>query len=155
MMKRLAAMQDWPVLIVRAFTAVSDGVLEIRARHHDERIAAAEFEHTLLDLPRRATRHFAAGAFAAGQGDRFDARIIDDLRRLFRFDQQRLKNAFVETCATKNIFNRERALRNIGGVFEQADVAAIKAGAAKRKTCQKGKFHGMIASTGPIGSKRT
>ena len=28
---------------------------------------------------------------------------------------------------------------------------AISAGAAKRNTCQKGKFHGMIASTGPIG----
>ena len=29
---------------------------------------------------------------------------------------------------------------------------AISAGAAKRKTCQKGKFQGMIASTGPSGS---
>ncbi len=28
---------------------------------------------------------------------------------------------------------------------------AIKAGAANRKTCQNGKFHGMIASTGPMG----
>ncbi len=28
---------------------------------------------------------------------------------------------------------------------------AISAGAANRKTCQKGKFHGMIASTGPSG----
>ena len=28
----------------------------------------------------------------------------------------------------------------------------ISAGAAKRNTCQYGKFHGMIARTGPIGS---
>ena len=32
---------------------------------------------------------------------------------------------------------------------------AIRAGAAKRNTCQKGKFHGMTASTGPIGRWRT
>ena len=29
---------------------------------------------------------------------------------------------------------------------------AISAGAAKRMTCQSGKFHGMTASTGPMGS---
>ena len=29
---------------------------------------------------------------------------------------------------------------------------AIRAGAAKRKSCQNGKFHGMMASTGPMGS---
>jgi len=29
---------------------------------------------------------------------------------------------------------------------------AMSAGAAKRMTCQKGKFHGMTASTGPSGS---
>ena len=28
---------------------------------------------------------------------------------------------------------------------------AISAGAAKRKTCQKGKFQGMTARIGPIG----
>ena len=28
---------------------------------------------------------------------------------------------------------------------------AISAGAAKRKTCQNGKFHGIIASTTPSG----
>ena len=32
---------------------------------------------------------------------------------------------------------------------------AIKAGAANRKTCQNGKFHGIIARTAPSGSWRT
>ncbi len=32
---------------------------------------------------------------------------------------------------------------------------AISAGAAKRTTCQNGKFQGMIASTVPSGSKAT
>jgi soluble lytic murein transglycosylase len=36
--------------------------------------------------------------------------------------------------------------------FSRPVLPAISAGAMKRKHCQKGKFHGMIASTGPIGS---
>ncbi len=39
--------------------------------------------------------------------------------------------------------------------FSRPTFPAIRAGAAKRNTCQKGKFHGMIASTGPIGWKVT
>ena len=31
---------------------------------------------------------------------------------------------------------------------------AIRAGAAKRNTCQKGKFHGITARIGPIGRYR-
>ena len=36
-----------------------------------------------------------------------------------------------------------------------APLPAISAGAAKRNTCQNGKFQGMIASTTPSGSKAT
>ena len=39
--------------------------------------------------------------------------------------------------------------------FSKPTLPAIKAGAANRNTCQKGKFQGMTASTGPSGSKRT
>src|SRR4029077_14746090 len=39
------------------------------------------------------------------------------------FDEQRLKNAFIESGAAKDLFNRERALRHVGGVLEQADIA--------------------------------
>jgi hypothetical protein len=35
--------------------------------------------------------------------------------------------------------------------FSTPTLPAIRAGAAKRKTCQKGKFHGITASTGPSG----
>src|SRR5207245_614427 len=45
------------------------------------------------------------------------------------------------------------------GTFEAclstAPLPAMSAGAAKRKTCQNGKFHGITASTTPSGSKRT
>ncbi len=39
--------------------------------------------------------------------------------------------------------------------FKRPTLPAMSAGAAKRNTCQKGKFHGITASTGPSGSKRT
>ena len=35
--------------------------------------------------------------------------------------------------------------------FSSPTFPAMRAGAAKRKTCQNGKFQGMMASTGPIG----
>ena len=38
--------------------------------------------------------------------------------------------------------------------FSSPTLPAIRAGAAKRKTCQKGKFQGMMASTGPSGWHR-
>ena len=77
MKNRFAAMHDWPVLIVRALTAVLNAEFEVGARHDDERIAAAEFEHAFLDFARGRARHRAAGFLAAGQRDGFDARIDD------------------------------------------------------------------------------
>ena len=100
-----------------------DRRFEIGARHDDERVAAAQFENTLLDLARGGARHFAAGAFAAGQRHGFHARIVDQAPRLFRLDEQRLKNAFLESGSAKNIFDRQGALRNVRRVFEQADIA--------------------------------
>ena len=38
------------MLMVRALIAVLQRALEIRAWHHDECVAAAELEHTFLDL---------------------------------------------------------------------------------------------------------
>ena len=35
--------------------------------------------------------------------------------------------------------------------FNRATLPTMKAGAANLMTCQSGKFHGMTASTGPIG----
>ena len=39
--------------------------------------------------------------------------------------------------------------------FSTAPLPAISAGAAKRNTCQNGKFHGITASTTPSGLKVT
>ena len=39
-----------------------------------------------------------------------------------------------------------------GECLSRAALPAISAGAAKRRTCQSGKFHGITASTMPTGS---
>ncbi len=70
---------------------------------------------------------------------------------LLRTNQQGLKRAFGESGFEKNRFNGERALGDVRGVLQQSDVAGHKAGAAKRKTCQKGKFQGITARIGPMG----
>jgi len=43
----------------------------------------------------------------------------------------------------------------LAACFNSATLPAMRAGAAKRKTCQKGKFQGITARIGPRGSKRT
>jgi len=43
----------------------------------------------------------------------------------------------------------------LGACFRSPAFPAMRPGAANRKTCQKGKFHGMIASTTPRGRKET
>ena len=43
----------------------------------------------------------------------------------------------------------------LGACLRSATLPAMSAGAAKRKTCHTGKFHGITASTGPSGSKAT
>ena len=90
-----------------------DRVFEVGARHHDECVAAAEFEHAFFDVARGDAGHGAAGFLAAGERDRFHARIDNYLFNLFRFDEERLKNAVIKSRATKYLFNGKCALRHI------------------------------------------
>ena len=71
---------------------------------------------------------------------------------LVGLDQQGLEDALGESGAAEDLLDRERALGDVGGVLEQADVARHRAPARRTGTpARTGKFHGMIASTGPIG----
>ena len=54
---------------------------------------------------------------------------------------------------TSSICSAQRG--TLEACLSTAALPAISAGAAKRNTCQKGKFHGITASTTPSGSKRT
>ena len=64
-----------------------DGRFQISGRHHDERIAAAEFQHRFPNLFSGDARDAAAGGFAAGERHRSHARIFNNSRDCFRSNQ--------------------------------------------------------------------
>ena len=96
-MKRLAAMQDWPLLMMRACTAVSHRRLDVGVRKDDERIASAELEHGLLQVLARGSGHGPTGRLAPGQRDGRDPGVGHQGLGAGRRDEQRLKRARRET----------------------------------------------------------
>ena len=107
MMKRLALMQDWPLLRMRDFHGRGDGFVEIRARHHDEGVAAAEFQHDFLHALGRAHSDVDSGAFAAGERGGGDARIVENGVDLGRADQKRLEHALGKARTPVKIFDHQ------------------------------------------------
>src|ERR1700676_4110018 len=87
------------------FNGSRECAFEIRARHDDERVAAAELEHSFFDFTRGDARDCASRALASGKRYRFHPWIDNYFFHLLRFDEQRLKNPFVETGATKDLFD--------------------------------------------------
>ena len=64
----------------------------------------------------------------------------------------RVWNAPSGKPARRKISCRARAQRDtLEACLSSPTLPAIKAGAAKRTTCQNGKFHGMTARIGPNG----
>ena len=78
MMKRLAAMQDWPLLSGAGFDGGFDGEVEIRGGHDDEGVGAAELKDGALDEPAGLGGDGAAGGLRAGDGDGGDAVVRED-----------------------------------------------------------------------------
>ena len=151
-MKRLAAMHDWPLLIDARLDGGLDRRVEIGARHDDERVAAAQLEHGLLELLAGGGCHLRArraslpvSVTAAMRGSSITRATC------VRADQQRLERAFGEAGAPENLFDRSAHCGTFEACLSSTTLPAISAGAAKRNTCQNGKFHGITASTGPSG----
>ena len=90
MMKRLAAMQDWPLLRTRALTAVRTAARSrVGGGHDDEGIGAAELEHgRLMSQPAwAATARPAASepvtvTAATRSSARTDSTCLDSMRRV-------------------------------------------------------------------------
>ena len=80
-MKRLPALQAWPVLLEPGGDRGVDGGVQVVGAEHDERVGAAELEHDLLQVPAGDLGHRGAGPLRAGQRDALDARVGDDRRR--------------------------------------------------------------------------
>src|SRR5205823_10861218 len=54
---------------------------------HDERVAASELEHSLLEVSSGALRHLAPGAVRPGEGHGAHAWVGDDSRRRLRSEE--------------------------------------------------------------------
>ena len=135
-------MQDWPLLMQRARDGGGDGGVEVGGGHDDEGVAAAEFEHGLLDEPAGLGGDGAAGGLAAGEGDGGDALVGEDHLDLAGLDQQRLEGAAGKAGAAHQRFDGEGALGHIGGVLEQADVARHQRGREEAEDLPEGEVPG-------------
>ena len=154
-MNRLPAMQLWPPLTMRAVAAISAACRGIGVGQHDVGVRAAELEHRLLQ---RAAGRRATWRPAGTLPVRVTAAIAGP-----RSARARLGPGSAG-CGTGPPESPLRGTSSSSasaqpGTFEAclstAALPAIRPGAAKRITCQNGKFHGMTASTTPSGLKVT
>ena len=150
-MNRFAAIQDWPVLIVRAFTAV----LSARSKSALGMTMKASLppsSSTLFLISRAAALATAAPAFSLPV-------TVTALTRGSTISLSTCSGSIISVWKTPSSNPARQRIFSIAsahcGTFEaclsKPTLPAINAGAANRNTCQKGKFHGMIASTGPSG----
>ena len=105
-----------------------DGGVEVGGGQDDEGVGAAELEDGLLDEPAGLGGDGAAGGLGAGDGDGGDAGVGEDVFYLAGLDEQGLEDAAGEAGAADEGFDGESALRDVGGVLEQADVAGHERG---------------------------
>ena len=151
-MKRLAAMQLCPLFWQRLVAATFGGLVEVGRRHDDERVAAAELEHRLLQLLAGDRGHRLPGRGRAGERGGDDPVVAQHRLDVLAADEQGEEDVVREARPAEQLLHVQRRLRHVARVLEQARRCRPSApGAAKRIACQSGKFHGMIASTGPSG----
>src|SRR5262249_13053387 len=96
---------------------------QISARHDNEGVAASQFQNGFFDLLTCLTCDLPAGALAASQSDCSDSRILDQWLYPIAFDQQRLKDTGGKTGSPENVLDRHGALRNVGGMLQESDIA--------------------------------
>ena len=100
-----------------------DSIVQVRAGHHDERVASAEFQHHFLDVLRGGDAAVDAGFFASGEGRGSDAPIRKNAVHLAGTNEQRLESALRKTGAQENLLDLQRALGNIRSMLQQTDVS--------------------------------
>ena len=128
-----------------------DRRVEVGAWHDDKGVAAAKLEHRLLDSPAGCARHVAARRRAAGQGDRYHARVVDHSLDLIGPDQQSLEGALGEARAPDELFDRQGTLGHVGGVLEQRNVAGHQRGRGEAEDLPEWEVPGHHSQHGPQG----
>ena len=116
------------VVDAASLDGVGDGVVEIGGGEDDVGVGAAEFEDGLLDEPASLRGDGAAGGFGTGDGDGGYSVVGEEAFNLAGLDEEGLEAAAGEACAADEGLDGERALRDVGGVLEQADVAGHERG---------------------------
>ena len=131
-MKRLAALQDWPVLSSRASAAAVDRLVEVVGAEQDERVRAAELEHDLLQVAAGDLGDGGAGALGAGDRDAVHARVGDHPLDLLVGRVDVLVGALGEAGVVEDLLHRLGRFRALRRVLEQDRVAdhQVRAGEA-------------------------
>jgi hypothetical protein len=150
-MKRFAAMHDCPLLTMRAFTPMStalsrsaDGMTTNGSLPPSSR---TDFLMCLAAMP--ATEE-PAGSLPVSVAAR--TRSLSSTRVTWPDVMSSVWNSPSVNPASWKISSMASAhCGTFDECFSRPQFPAISAGAAKRKTCQNGKFHGITASTGPMG----
>ena len=119
-----------------------DGDVEVGGGHDDEGVAAAEFEDGFFDEPSGLGGDGAASGLAAGDGDGGDALVGEDGFDLAGFDEEGLEGAAGKAGAADEGLDGERALGDVGGVLEQADVAGHECGREEAEDLPEGEVPG-------------
>ena len=144
-------MQDWPLLIVRALTAVrtaaSRSALGITTNGSLPPSSSTLF---LMTLPAALATWLPAlvlpvSVTAATRGSsmtRFTWSV--SISSVWKQPSGNPARRKMSSIASAHWGTLEACL-------SRPTLPAMSAGAAKRNTCQNGKFHGITASTGPIG----
>ena len=100
-----------------------DRAPEVLGVEHDERVAAAELEHRLLEVLAGERGDAAAGPLAAGEGDALHERVRDDLLDVGDGEEDVGVDALGHAGVVEALLDRQRGLRVELGVLEQDRVA--------------------------------
>jgi len=151
-MNRLAAMHDCPLFCTRAATAMRTTA----SRSADSSTMKGS------EPPSSSTLFFSAWPAAAATdmpACSLPVRVTAAIRgsamipAMSLLSTKRLVNPPSGSPARRKMSSSNSAVcGTLEACLSRPTLPTISAGAANRTTCQSGKFHGMMASTGPIGS---
>ena len=124
------------------FDGGCDGEVEVGGGHDDEGVGAAELEDGFFDEPAGLGGDGSARGLAAGEGNGGDALVAEDGLDLAGFDEEGLEGAAGEAGAADEGFDAEGALRDVGCVLEEADVAGHERGGEEAEDLPEGEVPG-------------
>ena len=126
------------------------GGVQVGVVEDDERVGSAEFEDGFFDRAAGGGADGGAGAVAAGEGDRGDPVVSDDLLADpgdvgFGDDQGGRAGPAGNPARSTSCWIASALPVTFGECLSRTALPAARVGMATRMTCQNGKFHGITA----------